>query len=158
MGLISFYYGSAIMNMLADTPESLKTSDWTLEAVGRYFGLKRFSRLPPQIEKDPKKASDRQSRQSATAISTTPVTNTSTTTATNTSTDSEKQNRSTYQNKPICAIYGRKHLDIYRDKNWNPYTDKQPEKSAELPAQDLPKEFYAIKPANSSISSSISST
>jgi hypothetical protein len=62
MGFINFYYDSAIMNVLADTPELLKTSDWTLEAVERYFGLKRFFKLPPQTEKDPKKASDRQSR------------------------------------------------------------------------------------------------
>jgi hypothetical protein len=157
MGLISPYYDSAIMNVLTDTPESLKTSDWTLEAVGRYFGLKRPSRLPPQTEKDPKKASDRQSRQPATTTSTTPATNTSTTTATNTSTDSEKQNRSTYHNRPTCATCVRKHLGICKSKDWNPYTDKQPEKSAELPAQDLSKGFYAIKSANSSILSSISS-
>jgi hypothetical protein len=121
MGLISPYYGSAIMNVLADTPESLKSSDWTLKAVGRYFGLKRPSRLPPQAEKDPK---DRQPRQPAITTSTTPATNTSTTTATNTSTDSEKQNRSTYQNRPTCATCGRKHLDICKGKDWNPYTDK----------------------------------
>jgi hypothetical protein len=46
MGLISPYYGSAIMNVLADTPELLKISDWILEAVERYFGLKRSSKLP----------------------------------------------------------------------------------------------------------------
>jgi hypothetical protein len=121
---ISLYYGFAIMNVLADTSELLKISDWILEAVERYFGLKRFFRLLPQIEKDPKKASDRQPKQPATTISTTPATNTSTTTATNTSTDNEKQNRSTYQNRPTCATCGRKHLDIYKNKNWNPYTNK----------------------------------
>jgi hypothetical protein len=124
MGLISPYYSSAIMNMLADTLKSLKISDWILEAVGRYFGLKRLFRLPPQTEKDLKKASDRQLRQSAITTSTTPATNTSTTTATNISTDSEKQNRSTYQNRPTCAICGRKHLGICKGKDWNPYIDK----------------------------------
>jgi hypothetical protein len=44
---ISLYYGSAILNMLTDTPESLKISDWILEAVERYFGLKKLSRLSP---------------------------------------------------------------------------------------------------------------
>jgi hypothetical protein len=78
----------------------------------------------PQINKNSKKASDRQSKQSAITTSIIPVTNTFTTTATNTSTDNEKQNRSTYQNRPICAIYGRKYLDIYFGKNWNPYTNK----------------------------------
>jgi hypothetical protein len=42
---ISPYYSSAIMNVLADTPELLKISDWILEAVGRYFGLKRSLRI-----------------------------------------------------------------------------------------------------------------
>jgi hypothetical protein len=62
IGFISLYYDFAIMNVLADTPELLKISDWILKAVERYFGLKRFSKLFPQIEKDPKKISDRQSR------------------------------------------------------------------------------------------------
>ena len=46
MGLISPYYGSAIMNVLTNISESLKTSDWILEVVRRYFELKRSSRLP----------------------------------------------------------------------------------------------------------------
>jgi hypothetical protein len=56
---ISSYYNSAIMNMLADTSKLLKISDWTLKAVKRYFELKKFSRLPPQIKKNFKKASGR---------------------------------------------------------------------------------------------------
>jgi hypothetical protein len=46
IGFISPYYGSAIMNVFADTSELLKISDWILETVERYFGLKRFFRLP----------------------------------------------------------------------------------------------------------------
>jgi hypothetical protein len=121
---ISPYYDFAIINMFVDTSELLKISDWILEAVERYFGLKRFFKLSPQIEKNPKKASDRQSRQSVIITYTNPATNTSTTTATTTSTDSEKQNKSTYQNRPTCATCGRKHLDIYRSKDWNPYINK----------------------------------
>jgi hypothetical protein len=64
MGFINSYYNSAIMNIFADTPESLKISDSTLKIVKRYFKLKRFFRMPPQIEKNSKKASDRQLRQS----------------------------------------------------------------------------------------------
>jgi hypothetical protein len=116
MELISLYYNSAIMNMLADTPELLKTSDWILKAIGRYFELKRPSRLLPQTEKDSKKASDRQLRQPATTTSTTSATNISTTAATITNINSEKQNRSIYQNRPICGICGRKYLNICRSK------------------------------------------
>jgi hypothetical protein len=33
IGFINLYYSFAIMNMLADTPELLKISNWILEAI-----------------------------------------------------------------------------------------------------------------------------
>jgi hypothetical protein len=59
MAFIIFYYGSAIANVLADTPKSLRVSDWTLKAVTRYFRLKRPTRMLTQTEKNPKKAPKR---------------------------------------------------------------------------------------------------
>src|SRR5450755_2839271 len=56
MASISPYYGSAIANVLADTPESLRVLEWTLKTVTRYFGLKRPTRMLTQAEKDLKKA------------------------------------------------------------------------------------------------------
>jgi hypothetical protein len=47
MEFINPYYNSTIINVLTDTPKLLKISDWILEAVERYFELKKFFRLLP---------------------------------------------------------------------------------------------------------------
>ena len=132
MASINPYYGSAIANVLADTPESLRASDWTLEAVTRYFKLKRLTRMPTQAERDRGKAPERQSRQEQSA----------------TATDSAKQNRPTSQH-PKCATCHKWHQGECRGKDWNPnWTTnivKQPEKVAELPTKEPSKGYYTVR-------------
>jgi hypothetical protein len=134
---INPYYGSAIANVLADTPESLRAQDWTLEAVTRYFGLKRPSRLPIQVEKNSKKAPDRQTRQEKST------------------TEEEKKDRP-FNTHPRCAICRRRHIGVCYGKdwtpNWIPDTDKQPGKAAELPAKELPKGLYTVRSTDNTTS------
>jgi hypothetical protein len=128
MASINPYYGSAIANVLADAPESLRAEKWTLEAVTRYFGLKRPLRTPTQAEKDPKKAPERQSRQEQTAA------------------DSEKQT------KPKCVTCGRRHTGVCYGKDWTPYQTTGTEKIAELPAKEPPKGLYIVKSMSNNMS------
>jgi hypothetical protein len=134
MASINPYYGLAIANVLADAPESLRAEKWTLEAVTRYFGLKRPSRTPTQAEKDPKKAPKRQSRQEQTA------------------TDSEKQT------KPKCVTCGRRHTGICYRKDWtlnrtiSTEREREPEEVAELPTKEPPKGLYIVKPMTNTTS------
>jgi hypothetical protein len=126
MASINLYYGSAIANVFADTPELLRVSEWTLEAVTRYFGLKRLTKM--LTDRDHKKAPERQSRQEQSV----------------TATDSAKQNRPTSQH-PKCATCHRWHQGECRGKDWNPNTVKQPEKVAELPTKEPSKGHYTVK-------------
>src|SRR5216117_626513 len=44
LAVLTPHFGPAIHHMLADTPQALQTTPWTLEPVGRYFLWKRPSR------------------------------------------------------------------------------------------------------------------
>jgi hypothetical protein len=127
------YFGPAIHHMLADTPQTLQSISWTLEAVGRYFLWKRSSKTPQQRERV------------SPSINNPP--NTITNPPNIAITADEKQEGTSYSRSSKCATCNRKHRDVYYNINFNPTTTgQQSNKTTELPAHETSKIFYIITP------------
>jgi hypothetical protein len=98
------YFGPVIYHMLADTPQILQSTSWTLEAVGRYFLWKRSLKTPQQRER------------ASPSINNFPSTTTNpSSTAT---TADEKQEGTSYTRSPKCATCNRKHRGVYYSTNF----------------------------------------